>query len=282
MALTDYVIMPGEDYQAICDAVREKTGKTEALKSGDLSAEVAQIEVDDGSKDQLRKLIDGTIESYVFPEDVTEVRAGLFYDCKDLTSVEMHEGITKIGSYAFGNTTSLDLQVLPDSIERIDNVAFMNSDISIKKLPSALYYLGTQAFCWSLVSIESFPETLTSISLYAFQDCNNITKINIPISITNIGSSAFARCKSLASIIFEGGPSLNSSNIFQSCTALTNVTFKGTPSAMSTSVFSGCTALTTINVPWSEGEVANAPWGATNATINYNYTPPEETEGDET
>jgi hypothetical protein len=25
-------------------------------------------------------------------------------------------------------------------------------------------------------------------------------------------------------------------------------------------------------VPWAEGAVANAPWGATNATINYNYT----------
>lgn len=34
--------------------------------------------------------------------------------------------------------------------------------------------------------------------------------------------------------------------------------------------FEGCTNLTTINVPWAEGAVANAPWGATNATINYN------------
>ena len=34
----------------------------------------------------------------------------------------------------------------------------------------------------------------------------------------------------------------------------------------------GCTNLTTINVPWAEGAVAGAPWGATNATINYNYT----------
>lgn len=40
------------------------------------------------------------------------------------------------------------------------------------------------------------------------------------------------------------------------------------------SAFSGCTslALTTINVPWADGAVANAPWGATNATITYGYT----------
>lgn len=34
MALTDQVIMPGSDYQAICDKVRNLTGKTGTLKSG--------------------------------------------------------------------------------------------------------------------------------------------------------------------------------------------------------------------------------------------------------
>jgi hypothetical protein len=34
-----------------------------------------------------------------------------------------------------------------------------------------------------------------------------------------------------------------------------------------------CNNLTIINVPWSSGTVANAPWGAYNATINYNYIP---------
>ena len=43
---------------------------------------------------------------------------------------------------------------------------------------------------------------------------------------------------------------------------------------IASTTFTSCANLTTINVPWAEaeGEVANAPWGATNATINYNYT----------
>lgn len=53
---------------------------------------------------------------------------------------------------------------------------------------------------------------------------------------------------------------------------LTTVTFKGRPNQISDTAFRLCDNLTTINVPWSEGEVANAPWSATNATINYNYT----------
>lgn len=40
MALTDQVIMPGSDYQAICDATRKLTGETATLKSGDIYAEL--------------------------------------------------------------------------------------------------------------------------------------------------------------------------------------------------------------------------------------------------
>lgn len=43
MALTDQVIMPGSDYQAICDATRTLTGKTATLKSGDISTELGTV-----------------------------------------------------------------------------------------------------------------------------------------------------------------------------------------------------------------------------------------------
>lgn len=41
--MTDMVIMPGSHYQAICDAVRAKTGDTAVLKSGDLKAAIESI-----------------------------------------------------------------------------------------------------------------------------------------------------------------------------------------------------------------------------------------------
>lgn len=48
MALTEMVIMPGEDYQAICDSVRAKTGKTELLKSGEVAPAIDGIENNTG------------------------------------------------------------------------------------------------------------------------------------------------------------------------------------------------------------------------------------------
>jgi hypothetical protein len=53
---------------------------------------------------------------------------------------------------------------------------------------------------------------------------------------------------------------------------LETVTFEGKPTSIDSSAFTSCSKLTAINVPWAEGEVANAPWSASNATINYNYT----------
>ena len=48
--------------------------------------------------------------------------------------------------------------------------------------------------------------------------------------------------------------------------------FKGTPTNIDSKAFSVCDKITDIYVPWSSGAVANAPWGATNATIHYNTT----------
>jgi hypothetical protein len=59
---------------------------------------------------------------------------------------------------------------------------------------------------------------------------------------------------------------------FRECSGLTTLTFKGTPTSIGTGIFLVCNNLKTINVPWAEGAVENAPWGETNATINYNYT----------
>ena len=91
-------------------------------------------------------------------------------------------------------------------------------------------------------------------------------------NVTLIGYNTFYNCEKLELSVLPSGLTTIRNNSFYNCKKLTSITFKSTPTIMDNSVFNGCTNLTTINVPWAEGEVANAPWGATNATINYNYT----------
>ena len=72
--------------------------------------------------------------------------------------------------------------------------------------------------------------------------------------------------------IIDAGITEIGENAFRNCVGMTEVTFKGSPQNIWSDVFYSSTNITTINVPWSEGEVAGAPWGAVNATVNYNYT----------
>ena len=116
------------------------------------------------------------------------------------------------------------------------------------------------------------PDTLGSIDEHAFENCSHLALTSLPEGLKSIGSSAFKNCRSLALTSLPAGLKSIQEFAFSNCTGLTSIVFKGTPDSIASSVFQDCTNLTEIKVPWAEGAVANAPWGATNATITYNYT----------
>ena len=159
-------------------------------------------------------------------------------------------GYTKIRDYLFYNCTHLALTSLPEGITSIGQYAFRNcTNLALTSLPEGLTSIEGSAFedCTSL-ALTSLPEG-TSIGQYAFHNCTNLALTSLPESLTSIGESTF-----------------------YNCTSLTSITFKGTPASIASNAFYVCTNLTDIKVPWAEGAVSGAPWGATNATITYNYT----------
>ena len=121
-----------------------------------------------------------------------------------------------------------------------------------------------------LVSVEF--HGITVIRDKAFGGCTSLALTSLPAGVKSIGDSAFSDCTNLAITSLPAGITSIGWDAFGGCTSLTSITFKGTPNSIMSSVFPGCTNLTEIKVPWAEGAVANAPWGATNATITYNYT----------
>ena len=190
-------------------------------------------------------LIDAKMYGY------TKVRDNAFYYCKNLALTSLPEGLTSIGNYAFYYCTSLALTSLPKSLTSISGNAFYNcTSLALTSLPESLTRMGNSAFsnCTSL-ALTSLPEGLTKIDDNVFFGCKKLALTSLPESLTSIGTYAF-----------------------YNCTSLTSITFKGTPSSIMSAAFNGCTNLTDIKVPWAEGAVANAPWGAKNATITYNYT----------
>lgn len=179
------------------------------------------------------------------------IRKYWFDGCTKLESADISDGTTTIGPYAFNGCTNLTVLTLPDTIEAINTYAFYKcSNLAITQLPNSLKIVGGDAFrtCSSL-ALTSLPEGLITISSYAFTGCPKLTITRIPSRVTTIGTMALS-----------------------SCSGLTSITFEGTPTSIAGDTFYSCTNLEVINVPWSEGAVEKAPWGATNATINYDYT----------
>lgn len=85
--MSDYAVMPIKDYKNACDAVREKTGKTDKIMSGNMAAKITEV-FDVGKKSAL-------------PNTITEIQSGSFTVASDTTDgqyveISMSEAPTTI------------------------------------------------------------------------------------------------------------------------------------------------------------------------------------------
>ena len=170
-----------------------------------------------------------------------------------LTNITLPDDLDNIGADAFYFCNNLSLTTLPSNVRYIKTRAFYTCrSLQLDKLPDSLKELGFKAFCGCTSLALTSIDNITSVSVLepeVFSGCTSLQISAIPAQITSIEDFAF-----------------------NNCTGLTQITFKGTPTSIHMNAFKNCSNLTVINVPWAEGEVANAPWGAVNATINYGVT----------
>lgn len=99
----------------------------------------------------------------------------------DVKRIDVQEGITTIGAYAFcytGNATALSL---PDSLTSI----------------------GQDAFCGFAGTEIVVPDKVTSIGDFAFNGCDNLQTITLPAGLQSIGF-CFIECDTLETINFKG------------------------------------------------------------------------------
>lgn len=177
--------------------------------------------------------------------------------------------LLSLDEFVGGGLTEVDL---PTATKLKQYLFYGDTTVKNVNIPKATS-IGNCAFqyCYGLVSI-SLSSELTSIGSQVFTGCSKLALTSLPPKITTIGNSAFGNCKQLALTSLPSGLKTIGDSSFYGCTNLKSITFQGKPDSIKNNSFSSCSNLTTINVPWAEDEVANAPWGATNATINYNYT----------
>ena len=269
MALIDKLI-------AIADGFRASRGLTEEL-SLDRMAELASEEVGGGGAtepymeetyDAAGNLIDVNMIGY------TKIREFAFYGCSNLALTSLPEGITSIGNSAFCGCSNLALTSLPEGITSIGNYVFYGcSNLALTSLPEGITSIGNSAFysCSNLALTYIPYMRSTTVLDGTFTNCKKMNISTVPDNIESIRNSAL-RNTGIINFTVPANTKLEGYMPLGDNEKLESVTFLGTPSTIVNNAFHNCSNLTTINVPWAEGAVANAPWGATNATINYNYT----------
>ena len=184
---------------------------------------------------------------------VTSIGEFAFYECSDLTSVTIPNGMTCIGGGAFYRCYALTSVTIPSSVTSIESSVFWDCyGLTTITIPNSVTSIGDFAFynCSGLTSV-TIPNNITSIEASTFNGCSALTSLTIPNSVTSIGVGAFEGCSALTSIDIPDNVKNIGSYLFSGCSSLISVTIPNRIKSIGENTFSGCTSLTSINIPKS-------------------------------
>ena len=99
------------------------------------------------------------------------------------------------------------------------------------------------------VTFNGIGYRVTAIGERAFQNCSDLTSIEIPNSVTSIGKCAFYGCASLTSITLPNNVTKIDEEAFASCYNLTDIKIPNSLTTIGASAFSYCFGLTNIEIP---------------------------------
>lgn len=165
-----------------------------------------------------------------------------------ITEINIPEGTTKLRNHAFYQCTDLGVVNLPISIESIGERCFYEC---------------------SQLHIPWLPDLITSIGAYAFNFCTNLSIGSLPSELITIGEGAFYNCPIITVNFIPNGVKIIPAYAFAYCRGITQMFLPEGIERIANDAFHYCTNLSRIDCDFAEGAVANAPWGATKATITY-------------
>ncbi len=213
-----------------------------------------------------------------------------FYNCTSLVSIEIPEGVEKIGKGAFYNCTKLVNVEIPASVTTIglnvfssctslERITVAEGNTKYQDIDGNLYNENNRTFTLIQYAIgkteETFeiPEGVKTINSQAFYNCSSLVSIKIPASVTTINENAFGCCSSLTSITVDAENSKykdddgnlynkEGTSLIQYAIGKAEETFTIAKAVrnISAGAFANCTKLTTINCEatakptgWDEG-----------------------------
>lgn len=199
-------------------------------------------------------------------------QTGVFASCKNLESVEVKDGVTKIPSFAFEYCTKLNEINFPTTLTKIGERAFLETAVTAIDVPGGVTEIGDDAFascgslktvrigagektigkecfqeCYSMETLE-IGEGIKEIPDFCFLDAGEQAEdtmtVAIPSTVAKIGRMAFYK-SNVGSVSILGSTVMGDEAFKES--ALQSIEMKAVVT-FGTSVFNGCTSLTTVTL----------------------------------
>ena len=201
------------------------------------------------------------------------LRRGKLVPLNRIVEIEAHNTFYNssiANNSAWADSSNNEYYVVPNGVVEVTDTTFdsVKSSVSQILLPVSVRKIGEEAFYESTLKFIVIPPSVTEIGAGAFAYCTSLKNIKISNGVEVIRESAFEN-SGLSAVELPMSLSAIWANAFAYNASLKSVRFNSKPTIYS-QVFANCTNLKDIYVPWSEGEVDGAPWGATKATIHYN------------
>ena len=209
------------------------------------------------------------ISQVTFPDTIKYIGDFAFYSNK-ITTLTLPNSVEYVGVETFKNN-EINYLKMSDNLKTINSLAFANNSITQINIPNSVTTLGGGAFTINKLTgqdayiygrnndgtinteilnsyASDYTETINIpnvkiIDSYAFRDMSTNQEITIPNTVEEINLGAFAWCN------------IKTLDIPSSIVKINNEAFR-----FSTGI---------ININKTENSIAGAPWGATEATINW-------------
>ncbi|MFO1477618.1 MAG: leucine-rich repeat protein [Verrucomicrobiota bacterium] len=180
---------------------------------------------------------------------------------QDFTWETNYDGSLTITGYT---GTNCDV-IIPDEIDGIPvlvigHSAFAGTPLTSVVIPQTVTTLRGGAFSYTSLTNITIPNSVTDLGFPmmgggTFQNCTNLTTVQLSTNLTYISPSTFLSCSSLRSIVIPdnvvsvGGGSDDYNGAFENCTSLTNVVFGSNVQGIGLWTFWGCSNLTSVHLP---------------------------------
>ena len=178
--------------------------------------------------------------SYTFDASITSVSilwtngTDQTVDIEDITSSICYSLNGTTGTVITVSVVDCPTTITPDPTLNYEHVQIgglyynlddssQTAEVTYSSFTNSNYNGLTSANIPSSVNYNSVTYSVTSIGESAFEDCSNLTSIEIPNSVTSIGGRAFAYCTNLTSVTIGNSVTRIGEAAFESCSSLTSI-----------------------------------------------------------